>query len=98
MTGKVRFGKQAKPVMPPVRRELMPQRLADRTQRQRRHQVGEQRAQLRQIGQRGARRSRALRRSIRRPAHAYCCGLPHSGQNFALRGIGLPHSEQNFGR
>src|SRR5271154_489521 len=32
----------------------------------------------------------------RYPSFRYPCGLPHSGQNLLLRGMGFPHSWQNL--
>src|SRR5262245_58435853 len=51
MTGKVRFGKQAQAGDPSGGGELMPHRFGDRSQGHRRHQVGEQSAQFRQLRQ-----------------------------------------------
>jgi hypothetical protein len=72
--------------MPPVW-ELMPDRLAYRTQRQGRHNCGS----IERSGPDRSARVASFDHPLQ-PGHPYCCGLPHSGQNFELRGIDFPHS------
>src|SRR5262249_45816464 len=64
-------------------------------QREGADQVVEQAAQDGNIGQRG--RVAAVRfDDPLLSGCAYCCGLPHSGPNFALRGIDFPHPRQEL--
>src|SRR5438128_12451179 len=73
----------------------MPYGLADRTQHHGRHEIGEKSAQPGHLSERGAVTAVRFDHPLQ-SGRAYCCGFPHSGQNFEFRGMGLPHSWQNL--
>jgi len=91
MARKVRLGKQSEAGDSPWLRKLMPHRVAHRTQPHPVYNVGKKRAQFPEIGQRRGVAPIPFDEPFR-SGIAYCCGFPHSGQNFELRGIVLPHS------